>query len=69
MHYFCLSAYDLHRHFSILDYAYDLSYRQIINFNNIGISIMQGLTGSFGIVLCVPFTVLFAALVYKRSKS
>nr|WP_296040442.1 YibE/F family protein [uncultured Blautia sp.] len=53
----------------LLDYAYDLPYRQIINSNNIGISIMQGLAGSFGIVLCVPFTVLFAALIYKRRKS
>ena len=38
----------------LLDYAYDLPYLQIINSNNIGISIMQGLAGSFGVVLCVP---------------
>ena len=50
----------------LLDYAYDLPYRQIINSNNIGISIMQGLAGSFGIVLCVPLTVLFATFFYKR---
>ena len=49
----------------ILDYAYDLPYRQIINSNNIGISIMQGLSGSFGIVLAVPFTVLIASFLYK----
>lgn len=49
----------------ILDYAYDLSYRQIINSNNIGIAIMQGLSGSFGIVLSVPFTVLLASFLYK----
>ena len=35
----------------VLDYAYDLPYQQIINSNNIGIAIMQGLSGSFGIVL------------------
>ena len=43
----------------LLDYAYDLPYQQIINSNNIGIAIMQGLAGSFGIVLSVPLTVLF----------
>lgn len=45
----------------LLDYAYDLPYQQIINSNNIGIAIMQGLAGSFGIVLSVPFTVLICA--------
>ena len=40
----------------LLDYAYNLPYQQIINSNNIGIAIMQGLSGSFGIVLSVPFT-------------
>ncbi|MCD8153726.1 MAG: YibE/F family protein [Clostridiales bacterium] len=49
----------------LLDYAYDLPYRQIINSNNIGIAIMQGLCGSFGIVLSVPFTVLFACVLYR----
>ena len=41
----------------LLDYAYDLPYLQIINSNNIGIAIMQGLSGSFGVVLSVPITV------------
>lgn len=48
----------------VLDYAYNLPYQQIINSNNIGISIMQGLSGSFGIVLAVPVTVLLAVLLY-----
>ena len=48
----------------VLDYAYDLPYQQIINSNNIGIAIMQGLSGSFGIVLAVPVTVLLAVLLY-----
>ena len=38
----------------LLNYAYDLPYQQIINSNNIGIAIMQGLAGSFGTVLSVP---------------
>lgn len=49
----------------VLDYAYDLPFLQIINSNNIGIAVMQGLSGSFGIVLSVPATVLLAAWIYK----
>ena len=48
----------------VLDYAYDLPWLQIINSNNIGISIMQGLSGSFGVVLSVPATVALATLLY-----
>ena len=44
----------------LLDYSYNLPYQQIINSNNIGIAIMQGLAGSFGIVLSVLIcTILF----------
>ena len=50
----------------ILDYAYDLPYQQIINSNNIGIAIMQGLAGSFGIVLSVPLTVLICAVLFHK---
>lgn len=49
----------------LLNYAYDLPYLQIINSNNIGIAVMQGLSGSFGIVLSVPATVAAAAYIYK----
>ena len=52
----------------LMDYAYDLPFLQIINSNNIGIAVMQGLSGSFGIVLSVPVTVIFAAFVYCRKK-
>ena len=50
----------------LLDYSYNLPYQQIINSNNIGIAIMQGLSGSFGIVLSVPLTVTLCAFVMKR---
>ena len=50
----------------VLDYAYNLPYQQIINSNNIGIAIMQGLSGSFGIVLSVPVTVLLAVIFYQK---
>ena len=50
----------------LLDYAYDLPYQQIINSNNIGIAIMQGLAGSFGIVLSVPLTVLICTILFHK---
>ena len=49
----------------VMDYAYDLPWLQIINSNNIGIALMQGLSGSFGVVLSVPLTVLAAAALYR----
>ena len=53
----------------LLDYAYDLPYQQIINSNNIGIAIMQGLAGSFGIVLSVPLTVLICTGLFHKSEA
>lgn len=50
----------------VMDYAYDLPFLQIINSNNIGIALMQGLAGSFGVVLSVPATVAAAGYIYKR---
>ncbi len=48
----------------VLNYAYDLPLLQVVNSNNIGIAVMQGLSGSFGIVLAVPVTVLLAVWAY-----
>lgn len=48
----------------LLNYAYQLPLLQIINSNNIGIAVMQGLAGSFGVALSVPSTVILAALIY-----
>ncbi len=50
----------------VLDYAYDLPFLQIVNSNNIGIAVMQGLAGSYGVILSVPATVLVASYVYCR---
>ena len=50
----------------LLNYSYNLPYQQIINSNNIGIAIMQGLAGSFGIVLSVPFTVLICTILFHK---
>ncbi|MCD8082982.1 MAG: YibE/F family protein, partial [Clostridiales bacterium] len=52
----------------VLDYAYNLPFLQVVNSNNIGIAIMQGLSGSFGIVLSVPATVVLAACIYQAEK-
>lgn len=53
----------------VLNYAYDLPFLQIINSNNIGIALMQGLSGSFGIVLSVPATVVIASWIYTWEKA
>lgn len=53
----------------VLDYAYDLPFLQIINSNSIGLEIMQGLSGTVGIVLTVPVTALLASFVLTRKKS
>lgn len=50
----------------VLNFAYDLPDLQVINSNNIGIAVMQGLSGSFGIVLSVPVTVLIASWMFRR---
>ena len=50
----------------LLDYSYNLPYQQIINSNNIGIAIMQGLSGIFWIVLSVPFTVLICTILFHK---
>ena len=54
----------------VTNYAYNLSYNQLINSNNIGIEIMQSLAGSLGIVLAVPITALVAVeLIYRKPKN
>lgn len=52
----------------VINYAYDLSYRQLANSYVIGIEIMQGLSGSLGVVLTVPITAFIAAVLVTRKK-
>lgn len=53
----------------ITNYAYDLSYNQLMNSYNIGIEIMQGLSGSLGVVLTVPITAAVAVeLIYRKKE-
>lgn len=51
----------------VLNFAYDLPVLQVLNSNNIGICVMQGLSGSFGIILSVPATVQIAACLLRHS--
>lgn len=53
----------------IINYAYDLSYNQLLNSYNMGIEIMQGLAGSLGVVLTVPITAAVAVELIYRNKS
>jgi len=46
----------------------NISFRQLINMKFISVEIIQGLAGSIGIVLTVPFTAFVACVLYLRSK-
>lgn len=54
----------------ILNYAYALRYNQIINMYQIGIEIMQGVSGSIAIILAVPLVSIISSylLTYKRKQ-
>jgi uncharacterized membrane protein len=55
----------------ILNYAYNLPYLQIINSYSLGIEIMQGISGSLGVVLTAPLVSLIASQLvpmYKHKK-
>ncbi len=51
------------------NYAYALSYNQLMNSYVIGIEIMQGLAGSLGVVLTVPITAAVSVeLIYRKAE-
>ena len=52
----------------VINYAYNLPFRQIINSYNIGIEIMQGVSGSIGVILTVPAVAFVTAwlLTHRR---
>ncbi len=49
----------------VLDYVYALPYLQLINSNAIGIELMQGLSGSFGVIFTVPLAAFCSAWLPK----
>lgn len=51
----------------ILIAAYQMPYNQLINLDLVGTELIQGLAGSIGIVLTVPFTALIASALAKYS--
>ncbi|SEJ51081.1 Uncharacterized membrane protein [Propionispira arboris] len=53
----------------VLNYVYDLPYRQVINSNSMGIEIMQGISGSLGVVFTVPMVAVMAALLLKKASA
>lgn len=53
----------------MINYAYQLPYLQLINSYNIGIEIMQGVSGSIGVVMTVPITAGIAVLLVKKNNN
>ncbi|MEG0295823.1 MAG: YibE/F family protein [Clostridium sp.] len=55
----------------VLIYAYNMQYNQVINMYSIGIEIMQGVSGSIGVILTVPLVSFIASrlLASKRIKA
>jgi uncharacterized membrane protein len=49
----------------LLMFALDISFLQFINSDDIGIEIIQGIAGSIGIILTVPFTTLIASKLFS----
>ena len=49
----------------ILNYAYNLKYNQLINMYEIGIEIMQGISGSIAVILTVPLVSLISVYLLK----
>ena len=52
----------------VINYAYNLPFRQIINSYNIGIGIMQGVSGSIGVILTVPAVAVVTAWMLTRGE-
>ncbi len=50
----------------IIYYAYSMPARQLMNSYFLGTEILEGLSGTFGVILAVPFVSLVTAWMYKR---
>ena len=49
-------------------YAYSYQMHQILNLYSIGIEIMNGVAGSMGIILTVPFTAAITVFLLKKTR-
>lgn len=52
----------------IMLYAYNFPYQQMINMYSLGIEILQGISGTLGVILTVPLVSAISAFVMKRKK-
>ncbi len=52
----------------LLMWGYNMDYRQMANLPFLSVELIQGLAGSIGIVLTVPFTALMAGFLYKKHR-
>lgn len=52
----------------LLLWGYNMTFKQLINMPFISVELIQGLAGSIGIVLTVPFTAFVASFIYLREK-
>ena len=50
----------------VLNYAYDLSINQVLNSSSICIEIMQGISGSIGVVMTVPIVSVLASVLVPK---
>lgn len=50
-------------------WGYNMSFRQLINMPFLSVELIQGLSGSIGIILTVPFTALVASIIYRKSRN
>lgn len=51
----------------VIIYAYSMPYLEFMNMYSIGIEILRGLSGSIGIILCVPLVSAFTSYCLTRS--
>lgn len=52
----------------ILNYSYDMQYNQVINMYSIGIEIMQGISGSIGVILAVPLVAFITSFLLTNNR-
>lgn len=52
----------------VIYYSYSMSYQQILNSYSIGIEILQGLAGTLGVILTVPFVSAISAALMSKKK-
>lgn len=50
-------------------WGYNMEYVQLINMPFLSVEVIQGIAGSIGIILTVPFTALISSFIYLKGKS